>query len=94
MSKDITPQNIFNYLEGSLSKVMSDAGVLTQLRDEQAAYRLDICKNDCVTSESCKKCGCALPGRAFVSQSCNVDRFPDMMNQEDWNKYKIDNGIN
>lgn len=93
MSKKITKQNITNFLEGNGRLILQMAGVLTPVVDEQVAYRLLVCKDDCVVSGACKKCGCSLPGRAFATDTCNPERFPDILEEDEWNKYKIDNEI-
>lgn len=94
MSKDITPQNVFNFLEGNITKIMSNIGLSAKCIDEQVQYRLHICKDDCVKAGACKKCGCKLPGRAYTSQTCNIDRFPDFMNNDEWINFKITNKLN
>lgn len=94
MSKDITPQNIFNFFEGNITKLMSNLGMSAKCIDEQVQYRLLICKDDCVKVGACKKCGCKLPGRAYTSQTCNSDRFPDFMNNDEWTNFKITNNLN
>jgi hypothetical protein len=94
MSKDITPQNVFNFFEGNLTKLMSGLGLSTKCIEEQVQYRLTVCKDDCVKIGSCKKCGCSLPGRAYTSQTCNADRFPDFMNNDEWTNFKISNNLN
>ena len=61
---------------------------------EQVIYRSEICKDDCIKLEYCIYCGCNLPGKLYVKQSCNGgERFPDLMSKEDWEKFKSDNNI-
>jgi hypothetical protein len=93
MSKKITKQNITNFLEGNGRLFLQKAGVLTPAVEEQVAYRLLICKDDCVVDGACKKCGCSLPGRAFATESCNSERFPDILEEAEWIKYKTENEI-
>jgi hypothetical protein len=69
-------------------------GVLPEYQKEQVLYRADICKNDCAKLGYCKYCGCDFPGKIYVSESCNSgERFPNMLESEDWEKFKKDNNI-
>ena len=53
-----------------------------------------VCKNDCVKLGYCKYCGCSIPGKLYVTTSCNNgERFPDLMCEADWEKYKTENNI-
>lgn len=95
MSKKITRQNIFNYIEGNGRSILSKLGLSQPHIKEQVAYRLLVCKDDCVPNGRCSHgtCTCKLPDRAFSTASCNKSRFPDLMNEEDWFNYKEENGI-
>jgi hypothetical protein len=60
---------------------------------EQIAYRKLQC-TDCWEKGKCQHCGCSLPGRWYSTPSCNGgERFPDLMSEENWIKYKQDNNI-
>ena len=49
---------------------------------------------DCLKSRQCIYCGCSVPGKLYVSKSCNGgERFPDMMDSEEWEKYKKEKNI-
>lgn len=93
MSKEITSKNIYNFFEGNSRMILDKLGITATHIEEQIAYRLLVCKDDCVIAGKCKVCTCPLPNRAFSSASCNLERFPDLMSEEDWNKYKKTNGI-
>jgi len=61
---------------------------------EQVAYRVGICKDDCVKEGKCKYCGCKLPGKFYSRFSCNGDeRFPGIMTKKRWEDYKLENDI-
>lgn len=69
-------------------------GLFPAYKQEQVLWRLQICKDDCVKQGECQYCGCPPVKKAYVEESCNGgDRFPDMMNEEDWEKYKKENNI-
>ena len=53
-----------------------------------------VCKDECVKYGKCRYCLCDLPGKFYVTESCNKgERFPDLMDEESWMKYKEENNI-
>lgn len=94
--RDIFNQkNIKNYIEGNFKYFQNK---LTNGRPrheiEQVVWRLSKCENDCLINNKCIYCGCPPKKKAFIKESCNDgERFPDLMNEEDWNKYKLENNI-
>jgi len=94
MQKKITSQHIFNFIEGNTRMFTDSLGFQPQHIKEQVAYRLLMCKDDCVKDGYCKHCQCPLPNRAYATDSCNKgERFPDLMKKVEWDKYKEENGI-
>ena len=68
--------------------------LLSDHEKEQVAYRAMVCKEECIALGYCVYCGCDLPGKLYVRDSCNGgERFPDLMSKLDWEKFKIDNNI-
>ena len=85
--------NIKNFLQG-YSRFYYDKYIgLPLYQKEQIDYRLNKCKNDCAISGECIHCGCTFPDRAFTIISCNHDRFPDILKENEWNQFKKDNDI-
>ncbi len=93
MSRKITKQNIFNYIEGNGRLILSKLGLSQPHIKEQIAYRLLTCKDTCVPAGRCKVCTCPLPDRAFSTNTCNKELFPDLMSEQDWTNYKLNNNI-
>jgi hypothetical protein len=90
----ITLKKIGQYLEGNLKMFGDKIYLLSDHEKEQVAYRAMICKDECVKLEYCVYCGCDLPGKFYVKESCNGgERFPNLMSKQDWEKYKLENGI-
>lgn len=90
----LTINSIKEYIEGNLSMLQDDFIGKPYHFKEQIIYRQSKC-SDCLRLGRCLTCGCSLPGKHYVVKSCNDGlRFPDLMNKEDWDKYKKDNGIN
>lgn len=90
----ITPKKILQFFEGNLKMLGDQLHLLSEHEKEQVLYRLDVCKDDCVKYGYCINCGCSVPGKLYVKESCNAgSRFPDLMNKEDWEKYKTENNI-
>lgn len=95
MKPKITLKNIFSYLEGSSRRILEHLNLQPQHIKEQIAYRRLICKDDCAVSGRCVYCNCEFYGKTSVEESCNKgERFPNLMNRIDWEKYKEENGIN
>ena len=91
---EITIKNILSYLEGNTKYLLDIFNLYPKHQQEQVTWRLLICKEDCVKNGECEYCGCPPHKKAFVEESCNHgDRFPDMMDKETWEKYKIDKNI-
>lgn len=94
MKKKVTLANIKSFLEGYKNMFLLKLGTKPDWFKEQVAYRMSVCSNDCMIKRECKYCGCDVPAKMLVEKSCNNgERFPDIMNEQDWIKYKEDNGI-
>lgn len=90
----ITPKKIFHFLEGNLKMFGDYLHILKKHEREQVLYRFGVCQEDCVQHGYCKYCGCSVPGKFYVTESCNGgERFPDLMNEKDWEKFKVENNI-
>lgn len=62
---------------------------------EQVIYRLEQCADTCVETGKCKHCGCPTKKKVFDETSCNGGEvFPNMMNKEKWEAYKLEHSIN
>lgn len=90
----ITPKKVLQFIKGHL-KMFSDTFHILPLHEkEQVFYRADICKDTCMKLGYCQKCGCSLPGKLYVNESCNGgELFPDLMTAVEWEKYKEDHNI-
>lgn len=94
MKKEITLTNIKSFLEGNGQRVLEELNLQPDHIKEQIAYRRLLCKDDCAVNNACIKCGCDFKGKTSVRESCNPERFPDLMSNLEWIKYKEENGIN
>lgn len=89
-----TPKLILQFIEGNLKMLGDRFGTLADHTKEQVLYRSQVCKNDCIERGYCVQCGCSVPGKMYVTKSCNSgSRFPDLMDEESWKKYKEENNI-
>lgn len=93
MKQKITIKNIKSYIEGNFQRSLEIAHMQPRHIQEQIAYRRLLCKDDCAVNNQCIICGCDFKGKTSVAESCNKERFPDLMSKIDWELYKIDNGI-
>lgn len=93
MKKQITLNNIKSFLEGYKNMFLLQLGTKPDWFKEQVAYRMSACANDCMIKRECIKCGCSIPAKMMIEQSCNNERFPDIMNEQEWINFKKLNGI-
>jgi hypothetical protein len=85
---------IFQFAQGNIRLLGDEFNLLPKHLKEQVKYRYDLCKTDCVRYGKCRYCSCSLPGKFYVTESCNNGEiFPDLMSEEDWVKYKEQNKI-
>ena len=85
--------NIKSFIEGNFNYYIHKIGWYPAYKAEQILYRMEQCKNDCIPSGECIICNCPTEKKMFATKSCNEERFPDIMNEKDWNKFKIQEGI-
>lgn len=89
----INLNNIKQFIEGNLNMLEDELLGKPNYYKEQILYRISKCP-DCNRLGKCIVCGCDVPGKHYVATSCNSgDRFPDLMNEEDWKLYKVEKGI-
>lgn len=93
MKQKITVKNIKSFLEGNIQLGLEQLHLQPEHIQEQISYRMLKC-SDCVKVGKCKVCGCNVPGKLYVKESCNKgERFPDLMSNLEWIKYKESNDI-
>lgn len=81
-------KKVKQFIEGNLNMLEDDLFGKPLYYKEQILYRASKCK-DCYRIGSCLNCGCSLPGKHYVKESCNKGvRFPDLMEEPQWNEYK------
>lgn len=94
LAKIFNLNNIKSYVEGNLNYYYNNIVGLPEHIQEQTLYRLSLCKNDCVEAEECVYCSCPPKKKVFVTKSCNNgERFPDLMEEQEWEAYKKENNI-
>ena len=93
MAKEVNLKNIKGFLEGNFKFYRDKFVRYPEWLQEQLQYRYEKCKEDCIKNDACIKCGCPPVKKAFLRESCNPDRFPDLMDEVDWIKFKEDNNI-
>lgn len=92
--KKISVKNVKSFVEGNLAYYKDRIFGSPQYLKEQYHYRLEQCKDDCVPKGECVYCGCPPLKKAWVVESCNKgERFPDLMDSEEWDAFKEAEGI-
>lgn len=66
---------------------------------EQLIWRLEMMKNNesgkqCIAKGECIHCGCGVPDLQLSDDACEGNCYPRMMNEQEWNTYKIENHFN
>lgn len=93
MEKKITIKNIKSFLEGNSNMLLDKIGFQPAHIKEQVAYRIMMCES-CMLNGKCEVCGCDVPGKLYVKESCNKGvKFPDLMSRQEWDVFKKENGI-
>lgn len=93
LSKIFKLKHISNFIQGFYRYYYDKLVGLPNHTKEQILYRITLCKDDCGVNKECIKCGCSFPEKLFNDESCNYDRFPDLMDEEEWTQYKKENNI-
>ena len=98
--KLVTISNVRAFFEGYAKMFYEMLIGLPEHTKEQVLYRESKCQDCWVEGhkdrgpETCKYCGCSIPGKWFVQVSCNKgERFPDLMGKEEWEKFKEENDV-
>jgi hypothetical protein len=90
----ITPKKVMQFIEGNLKMLGDQLHLLPEHEKEQVMYRAAICKEECLTLGYCVYCGCDVPGKLYVRESCNGgERFPNIMPKQEWEEYKKEKEI-
>lgn len=91
---ELKAKDIASFLQGNWRYYKNKLMVSPLYIREQVEYRLQICRNDCLIKNKCVYCGCPPQKKSWTDTSCNGgERFPDLMNKQDWEQFKKDNNI-
>jgi len=94
MEQKITLNKIQSFIEGYKNFFLLKLNLKSDSFKEQVAYRMTVCENDCMKQGKCIYCQCSVPEKMMTIKSCNNGlRFPNIMEEDKWNKYKEDNNI-
>lgn len=86
----ITSRSIYDYLEGHTNNILANIKLKSKSYMEQVDYRKSKC-SDCIEAGKCIICNCDSPARLYSGRTCNEDRFPDLMTDEEWEEFKKNN---
>lgn len=91
--QEITFKNIKSFIQGHARAYLDKIRLLPLHTREQAFYRMYVCKDSCIPFKKCEICECSAIKKSYATKSCNKDKFPDLMSEAEWSKYKLDNNI-
>jgi len=87
-------KDVKSFIEGNWNYYKSKIKAAPNYITEQVEYRLFMCKDDCLVTNKCKECSCPPKKKGWVVKSCNNgERFPDLMNKDNWESFKQRNNI-
>ena len=87
--KDITLDNIKDYIQGYSRWFMQHWRLLADYEKEQILYRASQCPKECAIEQKCFYCKCDYPQKLFVDYSCNKGKeLPNLMGKKEWEDYK------
>jgi hypothetical protein len=86
--------NIKSFVEGYAKYFYDKLVGLPKHNQEEIAWRLSKCQEDCIPNKACVYCSCPPEKKVFVKESCNNgERFPDLRTKEEWEEFKKENNI-
>lgn len=94
MQNRYTPKNIKSFVQGYAKYYFDNIFGLANHVKQQVAYRLYTCKDTCLVEKgTCQICTCPTIQKAYATESCNKDKFPDMMDKTSWDLFMKENNI-
>lgn len=97
MKAEINWTNIKSYIQGHVRKKLFYSKYFNWLLPlhifEQINYRLFVMNKECFSNGECMHCGCATPALQMADKSCGGVCYPVMMDETDWEIYKMENNI-
>lgn len=94
--KKVNFNTIKYFIQGNLRNLASNFGIVDEHILEQAQWRKDqIFKNspECIKLGKCKHCECSINDSVLSTPRCDHDCYPEMMDNKEWQEYKIKNKI-
>lgn len=90
----INPKNIKGFIQAKHREVLDSFGELPKYIKEQSQWRLNqvrIKSPKCYEEDKCVHCGCQVSSKVLEQRACSNNGFcyPEMMNEADWNLFKI-----
>lgn len=89
---DITVKNIWSYMQGNWRILLEKYGPafanLNEHIKEQIAFRELVSNKECIAKGECK-CACPIPDLYYADKMCEDECYPEMMNDDDWSKFKL-----
>lgn len=95
MKKEVSTEDIINFVEGNLNylRSLSNFFKLDYHIREQAIYRSYLCR-DCLDAGYCKICNCMTPHMFYSPRKVDSDnKWSAMLTKDQWETFKKDNNI-
>jgi len=85
---EITGSKIKSFIQGYSRYYFDNIVGLPEYIKEQVYYRLYTCKDTCLISGKCEICSCPTIKKAYANDSCNKNKFPDLMSNGEWKEFR------
>lgn len=99
MQNRYTPKNVRSFIQGYSRYYYDNIFGLAEHIKQQVIYRLYTCKDSCLkqTEEDkigrCEECKCPTIQKAYATKSCNLEKFPDLMDRKSWESFMEEKNI-
>lgn len=93
--EQLTFNNMKGFIQGNVRKFLEDIDYnnLDYYIREQIIYRSLTCRT-CTIEGKCVICGCQTPEKFYEDRACEGEKYPYMLEEKEWLKFKQDNNIN
>lgn len=86
--KLITLKNVRSFLSAHKNIALEKFDKFPEHKQEQVQYRASLC-GDCIERGECmSNCGCPTHKVLMSDESCELNRWPDMLDAVEWEAYK------
>lgn len=91
-TRKLTRENFFKLADNFITAIYRRFKWKRLHEEEQYAYRIVKAQPECLQNKECP-CYCPVPLKFWEEVECEEGCYPEFMDKETWNQYKIDNMV-